>query len=216
MGYREVVSIAPFDPKLLTAALEGLCIGLVTMNATGRIGWMNRVAQRTLGLDGEECRGRRFSNVIKDPQMATFWQEALATEGTATGEVSLRWPRGAELRVNATTSRDPSGKLVGRALVFCDVSDERSIQVKLSQEATERLMKMAAPADECAEAQAALTPKEMEVLRHVGSGLGNQQIAVAMGVSLSTVRTHLKAIYRKLRLASRSDAICYAMRCNLA
>jgi DNA-binding NarL/FixJ family response regulator len=140
----------------------------------------------------------------------------MATEGTALGEVSLRWPRAAELKVNATTSLDPSGKLVGRALVFCDVSDERSIQVKLSQEATERLLKMAAPPDEPAEAQAALTGRELEVLRHVGAGLGNQQIATAMGVSLSTVRTHLKAIYKKLGLASRSDAICYALRNSLA
>lgn len=210
------MSLPPLDPNLLSSALEGLCIGLVTMSGAGRIAWMNRVAQSTLGLDAEECRGRLFANVIKDPQMAAFWQEAVATEDTAMGEVSLRWPRAAELKVNATTSLDPSGKLIGRALVFCDVSDERSIQVKLSQEATERLMKMAAPADEPAKAQATLTAKELEVLRHVGSGLGNQQIAAEMNVSLSTVRTHLKAIYKKLGLASRSDAICYAMRCNLS
>jgi len=50
----------------------------------------------------------------------------------------------------------------------------------------------------------------------VGSGLGNQQIAAEMSVSQSTVRTHLKHIYRKLSLPSRSDAICYALRNNLA
>jgi DNA-binding CsgD family transcriptional regulator len=211
-----VVTVPRVDPNLLGSALEGLCIGLVTMNAAGRIAWMNRVAQRTLGLDGEECRGRAFANVIKDPQMAAFWQEAVATEDTALGEVSLRWPRAAELKVNATTSLDPSGKLIGRALVFCDVSDERSIQVKLSQEATERLLKMAAPAEDPAGAKAALTPRELDVLRHVGSGLGNQQIAEAMSVSPSTVRTHLKHIYKKLGLPSRSDAICYALRNNLA
>jgi DNA-binding CsgD family transcriptional regulator len=210
------VSPAPLDPNLLGQALEGLCIGLVTMNASGRIAWMNRVAQRTLGLDAEESRGRLFATVIKDPQMAAFWQEALATEGTAMGEVSLRWPRAAELKVNATTSLEPSGKLIGRALVFCDVSDERSVQVKLSQEATERLLQMAAPAEEPAGAQAALTAKELEVLRHVGSGLGNQQVATEMKVSLSTVRTHLKHIYSKLGLDSRSEAICYAIRNNLA
>lgn len=210
------MSLPPLDPNLLGHALEGLCIGLVTMNASGRIAWMNRVAQRTLGLDGDECRDRLFATVIKDPQMAAFWQEALTTDGTAMGEVSLRWPRAAELKVNATTSLDPSGKLIGRALVFCDVSDERSIQVKLSQEATERLLKMAAPTDEPTEALAALTARELEVLRHVGAGLGNQQIATAMEVSQSTVRTHLKHIYRKLGLPSRSDAICYALRNNLA
>lgn len=210
------MSLPPVDPSLLSQALEGLCIGLVTMSAGGRIAWMNRVAQRTLGVDGEEARGQLFGKVVKDPQMVAFWQEATATEGTAMGEVSLRWPRAAELKVNAATSLDPSGTLVGRALVFCDVSDERSIQVKLSQEATERLLKVAAPPDEPAEAQAVLTARELEVLRHVGAGLGNQQIADAMGVLPSTVRTHLKAIYRKLGLASRSDAICYALRNSLA
>jgi DNA-binding CsgD family transcriptional regulator len=210
------VTVPKLDPKLLSQALEGLCIGLVTMNAAGRIAWMNRVAQRTLGLDGEECRGRSFAKLIRDPQMAAFWQEAVATEETALGEVTLHWPRAAELKVNATTSLDPSGKLIGRALVFCDVSDERSIQVKLSKEATERLLKVAAPADETPEAKGALTARELDVLRHVGSGLGNQQIAAEMNVSPSTVRTHLKHIYRKLGLASRSDAICYALRCGLS
>ncbi len=210
------MTLPRLDPDLLGQALEGLCIGLVTMNAAGRVVWMNRVAQRTLGLDEEDCLGRAFANVIKDPQMAAFWQEAVATEDTAMGEVSLRWPRAAELKINATTSLDPSGKLIGRALVFCDVSDERSIQVKLSQEATERLLRMAAPAEEPAGAKEALTARELEVLRHVGSGFGNQQIADKLNVSPSTVRTHLKAIYKKLGLGSRSDAICYALRNNLA
>ena len=44
----------------------------------------------------------------------------------------------------------------------------------------------------------------------------NQQIAAEMNVSPSTVRTHLKSIYRKLGLTSRSDAICYALRNSLA
>ena len=96
------------------------------------------------------------------------------------------------------------------------MSDERSVQVKLSQEATERLLQMAAPTEAPAGAHAALTAKELEVLRHVGSGLANQQIATEMKVSLSTVRTHLKHIYSKLGLDSRSEAICYAIRNNLA
>lgn len=56
-----------------------------------------------------------------------------------------------------------------------------------------------------------LTPREQEVARSVGRGLGNREIAEALCVSVTTVRTHLKNIYTKLGRSSRVDVAVYAV-----
>jgi len=56
----------------------------------------------------------------------------------------------------------------------------------------------------------ALTPREMETLRLLGRGLGNKEIARQLGVSVTTVRTHLNKIYEKVGLRSRVELALYA------
>jgi LuxR family maltose regulon positive regulatory protein len=55
-----------------------------------------------------------------------------------------------------------------------------------------------------------LTDREREVLRYLPSHLNQQQIASALYVSLNTVKSHVKAIYRKTGAASRDDAVTIA------
>ena len=108
-----------------------------------------------------------------------------------------------------------SGELIGRALLFCDVTAERTIQVELSKEATERLMSIADAHVAEPEPHGGLTAQELRVLRLVGEGLGNNEIARKMFIAPSTVRSHLKQIYRKTGLQSRSEAVRYALRSGL-
>jgi NarL family two-component system response regulator LiaR len=61
-----------------------------------------------------------------------------------------------------------------------------------------------------------LTPREMEVLRLVAQGLGNQEIAGELVISEATVRTHVSRILDKLHLASRTQAALYALREGIA
>jgi len=56
-----------------------------------------------------------------------------------------------------------------------------------------------------------LTTREVEVLRLVALGLTNPQIAEQLVISPSTVNTHLKSIYGKLQVTSRSAATRYAI-----
>jgi non-specific serine/threonine protein kinase len=62
-----------------------------------------------------------------------------------------------------------------------------------------------------APAHATLTPREVEVLRLVATGLTNTQIAQRLHVTPRTVNAHLTAIYSKLGVSSRSGAIRYAL-----
>jgi DNA-binding NarL/FixJ family response regulator len=51
-----------------------------------------------------------------------------------------------------------------------------------------------------------LTSREEEVVEHVRRGLSNKEIAREMGISLGTVRAHLRSIFRKLEVSSRAGA----------
>jgi len=54
---------------------------------------------------------------------------------------------------------------------------------------------------------AELTRRENEVLQLLSQGLGNKEIAQHLSVSLDTVRYHLKQIYEKLHVRSRTEAV---------
>jgi LuxR family maltose regulon positive regulatory protein len=55
-----------------------------------------------------------------------------------------------------------------------------------------------------------LSDREIIVLRYLPSRLSNLEIARNLYVSVNTLKTHLKHIYRKLDVANRSDAIARA------
>jgi len=56
-------------------------------------------------------------------------------------------------------------------------------------------------------AESALSERELEVLRLAQRGLPNPQIAQSLHISPGTVRNHLSAIYRKLGVHSRHEAL---------
>jgi DNA-binding NarL/FixJ family response regulator len=66
-----------------------------------------------------------------------------------------------------------------------------------------------------ASARVALTPTEMTILRLIAKGLPSKQIAVQMGVALSSVETHIRNIYRKLDANNRTAAVGFALKRRL-
>lgn len=56
-----------------------------------------------------------------------------------------------------------------------------------------------------------LSPREVEVLRLVGRGLSNKQIAQQLRLSLYTVKNHVHNILEKLEVNNRSAMILYAL-----
>ena len=52
---------------------------------------------------------------------------------------------------------------------------------------------------------ALLTPREADVLEHLQAGRSNAEIALALSVSVETIRTHRRNIYRKLGVRTRRE-----------
>ncbi len=66
-----------------------------------------------------------------------------------------------------------------------------------------------------AHAEVPLTDSELAVLRFLPSHMTNQEIAEALFLSINTVKTHLRSVYRKLGVASRREAIARGRRLEL-
>jgi DNA-binding NarL/FixJ family response regulator len=60
-----------------------------------------------------------------------------------------------------------------------------------------------------------LTPREMEVLKALGEGMSNKEIAQSLHMSVDTERTHMMNILNKLGVHSRLQALLFAARYGL-
>jgi DNA-binding NarL/FixJ family response regulator len=61
-----------------------------------------------------------------------------------------------------------------------------------------------------------LTVREREVLTLIAKGLSNAEIAAALFVGQSTVKTHINNAFAKIGATNRADAVRYAYRAGLA
>ncbi len=98
-------------------------------------------------------------------------------------------------------------KAAPQAEIVAGIRSVAAGQSALSPQVAVRLVeRMRQPAPE-----SVLTARETEVLRLVASGHSNKQIAVALGIGESTVKTHLLKIFDKLGVADRTRAVTLAM-----
>jgi len=60
-----------------------------------------------------------------------------------------------------------------------------------------------------------LTTRETEILKELVEGHGYKKISELLFISLDTVRSHIKSIYQKLHVNSKSEAVAKALKENL-
>jgi DNA-binding NarL/FixJ family response regulator len=60
-----------------------------------------------------------------------------------------------------------------------------------------------------------LTPTEVRLLTHLSEGLSYQNAGVRMQISINTVRDHVRMIYEKLHVHSKSAAVSKALRAGI-
>ena len=61
----------------------------------------------------------------------------------------------------------------------------------------------------------ALSAREVEVLQRMGAGKSNKEIGAELFISEGTVKTHVKSIFTKLDVVSRTEAVATATRRGL-
>lgn len=63
--------------------------------------------------------------------------------------------------------------------------------------------------------QIPLSDREQEVLRLLAIGASNQKIAYDLGIKLNTVKVHVRSVFNKIGVSSRTEAALYAARVGL-
>lgn len=61
----------------------------------------------------------------------------------------------------------------------------------------------------------ALSPQETRLLALIAAGSSYREAALELDVSINTVRTHIRSIYEKLQVHTKSEAVAKAMRSGL-
>jgi DNA-binding NarL/FixJ family response regulator len=165
-------------------------------------------------LDSE---GRRPDVVVMDLQMAPLDGIEVTRRIRARYddiEVVALTSFGEEERVYAALEAGASGYLLKDSdadEVAVAVRAARRGELQLDPALARRLTLSlrAAPRDE---PKAELTTRELEVLRLLGAGKANKEIAAELSISERTARTHVSNILGKLGLTSRTQAALWAVR----
>jgi DNA-binding NarL/FixJ family response regulator len=104
-------------------------------------------------------------------------------------------------------------KDAGREQIARAVHAAASGQAILDPAVQARLVAAAGPAPDSAPARPlpdGLTAREAEVLSLIAAGRTNAQIAAALVISSSTVKTHINNIFAKAAISDRAQAVHYA------
>ncbi|MCW2546705.1 MAG: Two-component system, response regulator [Mycobacterium sp.] len=94
--------------------------------------------------------------------------------------------------------------------------DNRALSVRLAV-AVDQLTKAhsLAASGRAPEELAALTPRELEVVRAIATGMNNAEIAAALFISEWTVKSHVASVLRKLSLRDRAQVVVAAYEAGL-
>lgn len=63
--------------------------------------------------------------------------------------------------------------------------------------------------------EASITPRELDIMRLVGEGRSNREIAEALALSVGTVKNHISQIMDKIEVRDRTQLAIYAIRHNI-
>ena len=112
--------------------LRHLTTGVLSVDAEGRVGYLNPAAEQVLGVRALECRGQHVSNAFPD-RLAALRELVLGTVQTraprARVELDMKGPSGRPLPVGISTNLLlHEGQFNGLVAVFQDLSEVREME----------------------------------------------------------------------------------------
>ncbi|KQP41032.1 LuxR family transcriptional regulator [Methylobacterium sp. Leaf104] len=188
---------------------------------------INQAFSRTFGHDEDAVVGQELDAIglwADDAQRERFGAD-LSAQGSVLGfEACLRSRDGAELDCLVSAESVTIGDEACLLAVLQDISDRKRSERELfdaietvmadtswfSRGLIEKLGSLRQPrSSEPAPVRPDLTRREGEVLRLICQGLGDGAIAKRLSLTPNTVRNHTAALYRKLGIHRRGEAIIW-------
>jgi PAS domain S-box-containing protein len=209
------------EPREHLEAFERTKDGVFAVDEDERIVFWNDAARRILGYRRDEVLGRKCYDVIgRDDCEHTdcgpnclVLQRARRGSSTESYDVMARTAAGSHrlLNVSIIVLKGESARSTLAVHLFRDISEARRSQLEVQRGLLEA-SQAAGQQDDDDDPAGRLTPRELEVLRLLATGLGNAKIAEVMGISATTVRNHIDHVLTKLGVHSKLEAVVYAAR----
>jgi len=211
-----VTMLGALEPALASAG-DGACVA----GADGRIVLWNRAAEKMLGWAAREILGRPCCDVFAGHDVdgnPLCYHGCRVTQLDGLGQpvrsfdMKTRSKAGRCVWLNVSILRVADAGPGGPATVhlFRDVTAEKELLTLIH----ERLEATAAR-EAGVDPGAALSRRELDVLRLLAIGLNTRAAAERLHVSPATVRNHVQNLFAKLGVHSRLEAVAYANRHRL-
>ncbi|MGH9464991.1 MAG: LuxR C-terminal-related transcriptional regulator [Thermoanaerobaculia bacterium] len=201
-------AVATDDRDRILAANPGFC---------ELVGWSKRRPPtgellREL-LEARDVFGNRLA-----PAPLAVWETLVAGEGIHRFELQVTQADGQRVRVSVSPVVVlGSGKRSYQIVYLLEPVRRR----RRADEVIDRLLAVSEPGaagglptwwNERHVVDAELTRRQVQVLRRLAHGESPRAIAVALGMSVQTARSHVQAIYSRLGVHSRAAAVAWALR----
>jgi LuxR family maltose regulon positive regulatory protein len=205
---------------------------LVRLEGEGPIAYWERLALiRRLGIQGKRDEvaqqiERLYQNAGIEP-LAPDWKDWSITVRTAQALVASNQEEALGFLAEALQAGDPQGWIRSfvdmgprmipllRKAVSQGIYPEYAAKLLTIMEAEQRRTTDMGRSPRPSSFYAVLTERELEILRLVGAGMSNRQIAGKLYISVGTVKVHLHNISEKLSATSRTGALARARELKL-
>jgi DNA-binding CsgD family transcriptional regulator len=201
-AYAEKVIAARGRPERLKRLFDTSLVPMLIVNGERRYVEVNTPARLAFRLTLSELRRLKIEDLTPEHMLGTMhaaWSRLLGT-GCVAGPYSVALPDGSRLEVTYYGLADAMPGLHLIMFVPADWPDEEFL-TEFQQLGSETVSQ--------------LTARELQVLELAADGRSAPLIAIDLGVSVATVRTHFGHIYEKLRVGDRAAAVAKAMRLGM-
>ena len=173
----------------LAPSISKLTVPAYILDRNAVVRWMNAEALLQFG----DLRGKRVGQIVERDYLTLARQEfaakLLGTVDASEGSIALRTVDGRRVNVEiSSTTLFDQGSIVG---VF-GLADPTEV----------------APRPPVVSVH--VTPRQMDVLRHLAQGHSTATISEKLGIATETVRNHVRAIIARLGVHTRLEAVLRA------